>query len=294
MGRRGEGDSHAMRAILIAGVLALGLGPAAGVHGQTASGGVVARVNGEAITSADMSMFYESLPAEFRQASMDALYGQLLEGLIDRKLLALAAREAGLLDDETVKERLAYVEDGVLQEVYLGQVIDAEVNDQRLRAAYEALIASQAGNQEVHARHILLDSEDDAKAVIAALEAGADFAETARRRSTGPSAPNGGDLGYFTKEQMVPAFADAAFGLDAGAITTQPVETQFGWHVIKLEDRRAMAPPSFEALQVELRNQETQAAIIELMRKLYASSSISRFDAKGDPMAAPVAGGGAQ
>ena len=283
-----------MRAILIAGVLALGIGPAADVHGQTASGGVVARVNGEAITSADMSMFYESLPAEFRQASMDALYGQLLEGLIDRKLLALAARQAGLIDDETVKERLAYVEDGVLQEVYLGQIIDAEVSDQRLRAAYETLVASQVGNQEVHARHILLDSEEDAKAVIAELEAGADFAEMARRRSTGPSGPNGGDLGYFTKQQMVPAFADAAFGLDAGAITTQPVETQFGWHVIKVEDRRAVAPPSFEEIQVELRNQETEAVIIELMQKLYASSSISRFDAEGNLVPAPVVSGDAQ
>ena len=283
-----------MRAILIAGVLALGLGPAVGVHAQTASGGVVARVNGEAITSADMSMFYESLPAEFRKASMDALYGQLLEGLIDRKLLALAAREAGLIDDETVKERLAYVEDGVLQEVYLGQIIDAEVSDQRLRAAYETLVASQVGNQEVHARHILLDSEEDAKAVIAELEAGADFAEMARRRSTGPSGPNGGDLGYFTKQQMVPAFADAAFGLDAGAITTQPVETQFGWHVIKVEDRRAVAPPSFEEIQVELRNRETEAVIIELMQKLYASSSISRFDAEGNLVPAPVVSGDAQ
>ena len=283
-----------MRAILIAGVLALGLDPAAGVHAQTASGSVVARVNGEAITSADMSLFYESLPADYRQVSMDALYGQLLEGLIDRKLLALAAREAGLIDDETVKERLAYVEDGVLQEVYLGQIIDAEVSDQRLLGAYEALVASQAGNQEVHARHILLDSEEDAKAVIAELEAGADFAEMARQRSTGPSGPKGGDLGYFTEQQMVPAFADAAFGLDAGAITTQPVETQFGWHVIKVEDRRAVAPPSFEELQVELRNRETQAVIIELMQELYASSSVSRFDAEGNPLPAPVARGGAE
>ena len=281
-----------MRAILLAGVLALGLGQTAVCHAQTAGGGVVARVNGEAITSADMSMFYESLPAEYRQAPMDALYGQLLEGLIDRKLLALAAREAGLFDDETVKQRLAYVEDGVLQEVYLGQVIDAEVSDERLRAAYDALVASQADNQEVHARHILLDSEADARAVIAELGAGADFAEMARRHSTGPSAPDGGDLGYFAREQMVPEFADAAFALEVGASTTEPVRTQFGWHVIKVEDRRAVEPPRFEAVQVELRNQEVQTVIIELMQRLHAGAAVTRFDAAGDPIAAPLAGGG--
>ncbi len=281
-----------MRAMLLAGVLALGLGQAAVCHAQTASGGVVARVNGEAITSADMSMFYESLPAEYRQVPMDALYDQLLEGLIDRKLLALAAREAGLFDDETVKERLAYVEDGVLQEVYLGRIIDAEVSEERLGAAYDALVADQAGNQEVHARHILLDSEKDARAVIAELGAGADFAEMARQHSTGPSGPNGGDLGYFTREQMVPEFADVAFALEAGVITTEPVQTQFGWHIIKVEDRRAVEPPGFEAVVVELRNREAQTVIIELMQRLHAGAAITRFDAAGNEIAAPLASGG--
>ena len=281
-----------MRTIFFAAVVALGLGQAAPARAQTADSSVVARVNGEAITNTDMAMFHESLPAEYRQVPLETLYGQLLEGLIERKLLVMAARDAGLSDDETVKQRLAFAKDDILQEAYVGRLLNAEISDQRLRTAYQALVASHAGNEEVHARHILLDSEEDARAVIAELAAGADFAEMAQQHSTGPSGPNGGDLGYFPHGQMVPAFADAAFALETGAITTDPVQTQFGWHVIKLEDRRPTAPPSFEAVEAELHNGEVQTILIDLMERLRAGAAITRFDATGNEIAAPPAAGG--
>ena len=278
-----------IRAVAIAVTLVLGVAYAGVSRGQTAGDGVVAIVNGDAIPGAYMTMFYESLPARYRQLPMETLYSQLLDGLVDRKLLAQAARDAGLMDDDAVRQRLAYAEEAVLQQSYLDQIIGAEITEERLHAAYDELVATQTLAEEVHARHIPLDNEADAMAVIAELAAGAGFAELAQQRSTGPSGPSGGDLGYFTRDQMVPAFAEAAFALSPGAITTAPVRTQFGWHVIKVEDRRTQAAPSFEDSLADLRDQAVQTTIIDTMQRLHDASVIRRFDAQGVEIEAPAA-----
>ena len=273
---------------LIVATTMLALVAVGAAHGQSgdAEDGVVATVNGEEIRESDVAMLFSSLPAQYSQFELTAIYPQLVESLVDRKLLAQAARREGLADTAEVKHRLAYLTDEVLQDAFLNLGVEAKLTEERLRAAYETMIAARPPDVEVRARHILLEGEEDAKAVIAELEAGADFAELAKQKSTGPSGANGGDLGYFTQARMVPAFAQAAFALEPGAITTAPVKTQFGWHVIKVEDRRETPPPSFEEVQTTIRDQQARQLISELTASLRAAAEVRRFGPDGEEIAA--------
>ena len=271
-----------IRVLALVGALTAGMAYAGVSLAQTVEDPIIATVNGEAILNSDLTMFYNSLPQQYRQVPMVSLYEQLLEGLIESRLLAQEARKAGLMDDPTVKRRLAYITNDLLQRSYLDQLLAVEITEERMRALYEATIANQQGAEEVNARHILLEEEAAARAVIAELDKGVDFASLAQERSTGPSGPNGGDLGYFTREQMVAPFAEAAFALQPGEYTKQPVKTQFGWHVIKLENRRDSPAPTYEESQAALSRQVGKEYTLEFMAKLLAGAEIERFDRQGD------------
>jgi len=275
------------RAGALAGVIIFSTIGAVAALAQGAEDNVVATVNGEAIRNSDMTMFYDSLPDQYRQVPMESLYAQLIEGLVETRLLAQAARKVGLMDDITVKQRLAFVTIDVLQQAYLDQLLETEITDERLRAAYAEMAATIEPVDEISARHILLADEDAAKAVIEELDGGGDFASLAKKRSTGPSGSNGGDLGYFTKEQMVAPFAEAAFALAPGEYTKLPVKTQFGWHVIMVEDQRVSGPPSFEASQAELSRDIAKEFVLEFMAELRDAAEISRYDPQGNEMEAP-------
>ena len=275
--------------VALAGTFTIGL-----IHGhaslaQTAQDSVIAIVNGKTILTSDMTMFQNSLPENYRRVDINVLLPQLLEGLIDGRLLAQAALEAGMMDDPTVKRRLAYVTNDVLQQTYLDQLLAEEITEQRIRETYEATIPTQPGEEEISARHILLEDEGAARAVIGELDAGGDFAALAKTHSTGPSGAGGGDLGYFTRQQMVAAFAEAAFALNPGEYTKDPIKTQFGWHVIKVEDRRVTPPPTFEESQAEIGQQLAQEFVRDLMANLRDTAEISRFDLQGNPLEAPPA-----
>ena len=275
--------------VALAGAFTIGL-----IHGhaslaQTAQDSVIAIVNGKTILTSDMTMFQNSLPENYRRVDINLLLPQLLEGLIDGRLLAQAALEAGMMDDPTVKRRLAYVTNDVLQQTYLDQLLAEEITEQRIRETYEATIPTQPGEEEISARHILLEDEGAARAVIGELDAGGDFAALAKTHSTGPSGAGGGDLGYFTRQQMVAAFAEAAFALNPGEYTKDPIKTQFGWHVIKVEDRRVTPPPTFEESQAEIGQQLAQEFVRDLMANLRDTAEISRFDLQGNPLEAPPA-----
>ena len=281
-----------IRVLALVGAFALGLFHPDSSLAQTVDDPAIATVNGDVIRNSDMIMFYESLPSQYRKVPMVSLYDQLIAGLIESRLLAQAARQAGLMEDAQVKRRLAFVTNDVLQQTYLNKLLAEQITEPRMRAEYDATIGAQPGEEEVSARHILLEDEAAARAVIEALAAGGDFATLAQERSTGPSAPSGGDLGYFTKTQMVAPFSEAAFALNPGEYTDFPVQTQFGWHVIKVEERRLSAPPSFEDSQTEISRQMAKDYVFELMEKLRESAEISRFDqpdqtAQGAP-AGPV------
>ena len=286
-----------IRVLALVGAFALGLfhpdaSLAQTVDDPAVDDPAIATVNGEVIRNSDMVMFYDSLPSQYRKVPMVSLYDQLIEGLIESRLLAQAARQAGLMEDPQVKRRLAFVTNDVLQQTYLNQLFAEQITEPRLRAEYDATIGAQPGEEEVSARHILLEDEAAARAVIEALAAGGDFATLAQERSTGPSAPGGGDLGYFTKDQMVASFSEAAFALNPGEYTDFPVQTQFGWHVIRVEDRRRSAPPSFEDSQAEISRRMAKDYVFGLMEDLRQSAEISRFDPPDQPAqgasAAPV------
>ncbi len=285
------------RPILMATALALAVGSQDPARAQTAaadapSDRVVGIVNGDEIRIYEVEMLYQGLPQQFRQLPRQILYAQLLDRLVQRKLAARAARQAVLNDDVEVKQRLAFLGDAVLQERYLLLRIEATLTDARLRAAYEKMTAGLPAGEDIRVSHILMKTEEEAKAVIAELAAGADFAATAKARSTGPSASNGGDLGFFGKDEMVKEFAEAAFALETGAITQTPVKTQFGWHVIKLEERRQAAPPSFEESLDKLRNAEARLVVDELNKTLRENADIKLFNPDGSALQPPPAAGG--
>ena len=238
---------------------------------------LVATVNGEKIFRSEVLETAKSLPPQFQQ-QLDQVFPALVNRLVDFRLLAVAANGAGLADDEEVKSRLAELRQNVIREVFLERKIDEHVTDEALRGRYDKMIAENPAEAEVHARHILVADEAAAKEVIVALDGGADFAELARERSTGPSGPQGGDLGYFTQEQMVPEFAQAAFAMEAGSYTDEPVQTQFGWHVIKVEDRRETAPAPFEEVEEQLREEASREVVNAVLGELREGATIEVVD----------------
>ncbi|RMD62756.1 MAG: peptidylprolyl isomerase [Alphaproteobacteria bacterium] len=257
---------------LIAGC-ALGVLPflAAAQQQQPSAGDdpVVARVNGEDIHRSAVLEFASKLPPQY-QAQLVQLYPLLVQRLIDFRLAGEAGRTAGLADDAEVRRRVAEAETRAIRDVYLEREMDRRITEDALRIRYDEYLAANPPQTEQRARHILVETEEKARALIAELDAGADFAELAKANSTGPSASEGGDLGYFTADRMVPEFAAAASALAPGEYSRVPVKTQFGWHIIKVEDRRQTQPPSFEEMKSQLREDmasEVVQAVFDDLRK---------------------------
>ena len=221
---------------------------------------LVATVNGKEIHRSEVLEAARSLPAQY-QSQLEQIFPMLVERVVDFHLLSEAAGAAGFAKDEEVKRRLAKLQDDVMREVYIQRQIDERVNDAAVRKRYDEFLAGNPAQPEVHARHILVEDEAAAKELIVKLDGGADFAELAKESSTGPSASRGGDLGYFTADQMVPEFSEQAFKLEDGQYSKAPVKTQFGWHVIKVEDRRDSAPPAFEGMEQQLREELSREAV---------------------------------
>lgn len=225
---------------------------------------VVATINGEAITQDDLDQTMQDLAQQFARIPEDQRRGAALAALVDIKVLAQKAVEDGIDNDEAFKRRMDFLKQRVLHQSYIDKAIASLVTDEAIRARYDAEVANTPPENEVSARHILVKTNEEAVAIIKQLDDGGDFVELAKEKSTGPSGPSGGDLGYFGKGQMVPDFEVAAFALEVGAYTSEPVKTQFGFHVIKVEDKRAKQPPAFEQVKPQIRNvlfQETYAAV---------------------------------
>jgi peptidyl-prolyl cis-trans isomerase C len=214
------------------------------------------------------------------------LFPMLLDQMVDRRALVIAARNQGMDKDPAVERAIARAIDQVMQNALLSREIAPSVTDAALHARYDANIANKPGEEEVHARHILVDSEDKAKAIIADLNKGADFAALAKKDSSDPAAANGGDLGFFKKTDMVPEFANAAFALKPGEITQTPIHTQFGWHVIKLDERRTAPVPTFEQSRDELRQEVIQEGVRKAVAQSRQGLKIEEFNMDGTPAAA--------
>ena len=238
-------------------------GPDAVAQNQI-SEGTVATVDGIAITYNDVSLVEDELMAVYGQLPEEQRFQTLVGYMVNRILASEAAKKAGLENDADVAKIKAFMERKALQDVYIAKVLMERVREEDVTAYYDKEIKNGPVEEEVRARHILLDNREAADAVVADLENGADFAALAKERSKGPSGPSGGDLGYFSKQSMVPAFSDAAFKLAAGE-TSPPVQTQFGWHVIRVEDRRNRPVPPLD----QVRDQIYQLLISEAQRDIY-------------------------
>ncbi|MEX2629843.1 MAG: peptidylprolyl isomerase [Tistlia sp.] len=248
---------------------------AAAQDGAAATGEdpVVAVVNGQELRQSDVLRSAQDLPAQM-QAQVGMLFPALIERLVDLTLLTQAARDAGVAEDERVRALVAEAEADAVRRVYLEDQIEEALTEEKLQDAYQAYLAENPAAEQVKARHILLETKEEAEAVIAELEEGAEFQQLATERSTGPSGPQGGDLGWFARDQMVAPFSEAAFELETGDYTREPVETQFGWHVILAEDRREAPAPSLEEVEAELREQVARGVIDEQVKALREEASV--------------------
>ncbi|HET9814357.1 MAG TPA: peptidylprolyl isomerase [Xanthobacteraceae bacterium] len=243
----------------------------------SASDPVIARVNGVDITQGDLALAEEDVGSEMQAVSPEAKREQLISYLADIIMVTQAADKKNLADNPDFKRRLAFLRNKLLMGYELQQEAKTAVTDEALHQTYEEAVKSMAGQEEVRARHILVESEDEAKALLEQLKNGADFATLAKEKSKDPGAAEGGDLGYFTKDQMVPEFADVAFKMYPGQLSN-PVKTQFGWHVIKVEDRRTKQPPEFDKVKDQIEAFLARKAQTDFITKLRQSAKVDRLD----------------
>lgn len=239
---------------------------------------VVGRVNGQPIHRSAVLEFYNQLPPQMAQIPLEQIAPGIINELAARKLLSDAAEKAKLGDNADVKKQLQAAREQVLQQAYLDRKVKEEVTDAKMKARYDELILQQPPQEEVHARHILVASEADAKAALEEVKKGADFTEVSKKRSTGPTAATGGDLGFFTKDKMVPPFAEAAFKLQPGQVTETPVQTQFGWHIIKVEARRKSDPPKFEDVRGQVQEMMNGEVVEKIVADLRKGAKIETLD----------------
>lgn len=275
--------SSLLVAMTVAAGLSLSAVPA--VQAAEEADRVLATVDGEEIRDSNVMKLYKTLPAQYKQAPLAFIKGQLVEQLINMQLISKAASAAKTAESQIYKDRLAEITVQLLQDTFLTKFVADEVTDDLIKAEYDKFVADFPKTEEMKARHILLKEEQQAKDVIKLLDEGGDFAKLAAEHSTGPSKTSGGDLGYFVKERMVPQFSAAAGALEIGKYTGEPVKTQFGWHVILLEDRRAAPPPTLAEKKAEIGKQITNDKVSALMAALKDKSNIVIIQAEEAPAA---------
>ncbi len=247
---------------------------------------VLATVNGDPIRMSDIQDAAENLPDQYRSIPVERLMAVLLNQLISNKLLLAEGKRQNLAAAPEVQKRVDSFRDRAIQQVLLENVVHKSVTDDALQSLYKKYLSENPPKEEVSARHILVDNEADAKGIIVQLRSGADFAGLAKQKSKDPAAQNGGDLGFFGKDEMVKEFAEAAFAMKTGEISATPVKTQFGWHVIKVEDRRSANPVTFEESRQDLFNQLSQQSVSQYIETLRTSAKIERFGPDGKPLPA--------
>jgi peptidyl-prolyl cis-trans isomerase C len=281
---------RALGALVLVALLSAPSGVAINVAWAQDKDAVVARANGVDIRESDVVFAEEEIGNNLPNIPPGQKRDYLINYLIDVIVLSQAAEQQKLGDHPDVKRMLAFDRNRLLMEALLREAGKAALSDKAEHEIYDEAIKSAKSEPEVHARHILVPTEEEAKAIVAQLKGGADFATLAKEKSKDPGAADGGDLGYFTKDQMVPEFAEVAFKLDKGQIS-DPVKTQFGWHVILVEDKRTKPTPTFEQVKPQLENYVAHRAQSELVESLRKTATIERLDqpATPDPALNPAA-----
>ncbi|MDN2566502.1 peptidylprolyl isomerase [Aquibium sp. A9E412] len=239
---------------------------------------VLATINGEPVTERDLEMALTDLDPQFSRLPDAQRRAAALSALVEIKLLAAEARERGLDETEAFKNRMAFLRERALHRDFVETEVAETVSEEAVRARYDQEVADTGASNEVRARHILVETREEAEAIIDELDAGGDFEALAKEHSTDGAAAQGGDLGYFGPGQMVEPFEKAAMALEVGSYTAEPVETQFGWHVIKVEDRRVQQPPPFEQVKDQLRSLLIREKYLEAVTGLREAAEIDVKD----------------
>ncbi|MBA9082600.1 MULTISPECIES: peptidylprolyl isomerase [Bartonella] len=245
---------------------------------------VMAIINGKSVTAGELDELALEINPNLARLSDEQRRITVLKAYLDMQAFAKAAIEKGIDKTEVYDKRMAIMRDNVLQQLYFKQMVVDKIQDADLQALYDKEVAALPKEDEVKARHILVKTKEKAEAIIKRLKKGESFEEIAKKDSTDGSASVGGDLGYFSYGQMVKPFEDAAFSLKVGEYTKKPVESPFGWHIIKVEDRRPKQPPAFddvkEVLRTQIMKDRYHALIIDLRNKVdvkYPDSHIAKL-----------------
>ncbi len=244
---------------------------------------MVAKVDTTEIRMSDVRAAAAGVPDEYKQLPPAVLIPMLVDQLVDRAALLKLAHAEKLDQDPTVKAAMARSADQTLQNALISRTVGPQVTEDAVKARYDSTVAGKPGEAEVHARHILVKDEAKAKDLIAQLNKGGDFVALAKANSTDPGAADGGDLGWFKKGDMLPAFAVAAFALPDNGITQTPVQTQYGWHVIQTLGHRTAAAPTFEQAREQLRQSMIQDAVQAEVKAARASVTIVKMGPDGKP-----------
>ncbi len=262
------------------------LGMAFAVPALSAEDNVLARVNGEPITKAQVDHALEVFSEQLKQVPVGARQSMVIDALVDMHVMADAAKAEGLESNQGYKDRMAFLTAQALRNTYVEESITNSITEDDLKARYEKDVAGYTPPEEVRARHILVKTEEEANQIIKDLAAGGDFGKIAAEKSEDPgSKVNGGDLGFFARGQMVSEFEAEAFALPAGQTSAKPVKSQFGFHVIRVEEKRTQPVPAFEEVRAQVKQAVQRDKFQETLAKLKGEAKIERLD---QPAAVPA------
>ena len=240
---------------------------------------VLAKIGNMEITEAEIGMAAVDLDPQFGKLPPEQRRLAAISALIDIKAMAIKGAEGKLDATDSFKTRMSFLHDRALHNAYFESEVISKITDEEVRARYDKELAATPPQNEMRARHILVKTIEEAKDIIKQLDGGASFEELAKTKSTDGAAAQGGDLGYFSSGQMVPEFEKAAMALDVGAYTKEPVQTQFGFHVLKVEDKRAKAQPEFDKVKDQVRNIVLQENYVKSVKAIRDELKVEYVDA---------------
>ncbi len=253
---------------------------------------VVVKVDGKKFRRQDVVDMMNTVPPQLRQMPPEQLYPMVVEQMINNQVIDKRASKAGLGRDKDVKEQLAKVKEQIIRAKFLENTLQENMDEARLKAEYDQYVESYKAEEEVRASHILVGEEKVAKDLIKKLGKGEAFEELAKENSLDGSGQNGGDLGFFTKAEVVPEFAKAAFSLEPGKYTSKPVKSNYGFHIIRVDEKRMRPADSFEQMKPVIEQNLRRVVYEEVLADWKKESKIERFDINGEPLAEeePAAG----
>ncbi len=245
---------------------------------------IVARINGQDVTRQMVLDSAVDLPDQVR-AQIDQVFPLLVKRYIGLQLLAEKGRADGLAEDPEVKKLVTEAESQAIRQIFIGRYLEQQITDAAIKSRYDKKLKESPPPEEVRAAHILVATEEEAKAIIDQVAGGADFAALAKEKSTDKgSGANGGDLGWFAKEVMVKEFADAAFAMQPGDLSKAPVKSQFGFHIIKLEERRTQPAPTLDSMREQIRAELAEETVQAMVTGLRKSAKVEVLGPDGKPL----------